>query len=74
MLTEATSTCETCEEPIYLYCHSQAGRIRALAWTDVDPDGDIDPRYGTRCVGFTAHVPEGSSEEGSDDWTEEEYV
>lgn len=63
VLTEGEDTCAYCERTIYLYCHSAAGRIRATAWTDVYPDGDDDPRYGTRCdwnpdaPGFGRHAP-----------------
>jgi hypothetical protein len=51
-LTEATSECVECGAPIYRYCHSQAGSLKAYVWTDIDPDGgwnDPDPRWGTLC-------------------------
>jgi hypothetical protein len=49
MKTEERSVCRLCDEPIYRYCHSQAGSLKAYAWSDVDPDGEDDPRYGTKC-------------------------
>jgi hypothetical protein len=48
-MTEERPVCRLCDEPIYRYCHSQAGSLKAYVWTDVDPDGEDDPRYGTRC-------------------------
>lgn len=44
-----TSECEYCELPIWRYCHSQAGTLKAYAWTTIDPDGEDDPRYGVTC-------------------------
>ena len=49
MDTQEQVICRLCLEPIYRYCHSAMGSIRAYAWTTVAEDAEDDQRYGTRC-------------------------
>jgi len=62
MTEQEQGTCEQCGATIYRYCHSQAGSLKAYAWTDIPEDSDTDQRYGTRCAesgsGIGSHVPE----------------
>lgn len=55
--SEIPSECAKCSESIWSYCHSEAGSIRAYAWTTIGPDSADDPRYGVRCSTFGPHVP-----------------
>jgi hypothetical protein len=69
MDSENESTCRNCGAAINRYCHSQAGSLKAYAWTDVPEDDEGDPRYGTFCQDHGdypwVHVPEDGSD-GSD--------
>ena len=49
MNEQAKEYCVDCGETIYLYCHSQAGNLKAYAWTTVDEYADEDQRWGTTC-------------------------
>lgn len=61
-MIEATATCRKCDEPIWLYCHSQAGILKAYAWSNTNPDED-EPRYGTTYEDGRAHAPERDEED-----------
>ena len=43
------TTCENCEQEVWRYCHSQAGSLKAYAWTSIPEDSEDDQRNGVFC-------------------------
>lgn len=59
--------CDNCGEPLETWCHSQAGSMKAYAWTHCyrEPDDADDPRNRRYCQGF-----EGAFFRAEPDWDE----
>ncbi len=59
LYTGEHDTCAECGAEVWNYVHSEAGPIKATAWTTEGPESETDPRYGTRCPNTVGrHVPE----------------